>query len=232
MKKRTAAILYAALAMSFATASLAHETTADPSNMGQAMSQKGGSMTDTKALMNPASLTEQAPATYDVKVVTTQGDFTIHVTRAWSPLGADRFYNLVKHGFYNGQILFRVVPNFVVQFGLSGDPKLNSVWQTANIKDDSRKHSNTKGTITFATAGPDTRTTQVFINLGNNAGLDGQGFTPFGEVSGMDVVEHLYGGYADQPTGHQGEISSQGNAYLQKNFPKLDSIKSATIVSK
>lgn len=232
MKTRTAAILCAALALCFVGASFERATAAGQSNMSHAMSQKGASMTDTKALLNPAALNAQAPATYDVKFVTTQGDFTVHVTRAWSPLGADRFYNLVKAGFYNGQILFRVVPNFVVQFGLSGDPKINAAWQNANIKDDAKKHSNTKGTITFATAGPNTRTTQVFINLANNANLDNMGFTPFGEVSGMDVVEHFYGGYADQPTGHQGEISSQGNAYLEKNFPKLDKIKSATIVSK
>jgi peptidyl-prolyl cis-trans isomerase A (cyclophilin A) len=227
MKSRTAAILCAALAMSFAVASFAQAATS-----GNSSSKRSSAMSSDPALMNPAALNAQAPATYDVKVVTTQGDFTVHVTRAWSPLGADRFYNLVKHGFYDGQILFRVVPGFVVQFGISADPRISAVWQNANIKDDPKKHSNTKGTITFATSGPNSRTTQVFINLGNNGNLDNMGFTPFGEVSGMDVVEHFYGGYADQPTGHQGEISSQGNAYLEKNFPKLDKIKSATIVSK
>jgi peptidyl-prolyl cis-trans isomerase A (cyclophilin A) len=189
------------------------------------------SMSSDSALMTPSKLTEQAPANYDVKFVTTKGDFTVHVVRSLAPLGADRFYNLVKHGFYDDCTVFRVVPGFVIQFGISGTPKISSVWQNANIKDDVVNGSNKKGTITFAMAGPNTRTTQVFISLGNNAALDSQGFAPFGQVTqGMSVVESLYGGYADQPTGRQGEISTQGNAYLKQNFPKLDSIISATIV--
>jgi peptidyl-prolyl cis-trans isomerase A (cyclophilin A) len=184
------------------------------------------------ALLNPSELKAQAPATYEVKFVTTKGDFTVRVTREWAPLGADRFYNLVQHGFYNDASLFRVVPGFVVQFGISAYPQVSKVWQSANIRDDRVAHSNKKGTITFATAGPNTRTTQVFINLGNNGMLDSQGFAPFGEVvEGMSVVESLYGGYADQPTGHQGEITSEGNPYLQRTFPKLDSIRTASIVS-
>jgi peptidyl-prolyl cis-trans isomerase A (cyclophilin A) len=167
-----------------------------------------------------------------VKFVTTKGDFVIHVTRAWAPLGADRFYNLVTHHFYDGCAFFRVVPKFVVQFGLTGDPAINKTWQNANIKDDPTTQSNRPGTITFATAGPNTRTTQVFINFGNNSFLDNQGFAPFGEVtSGMDVVLNLYSGYQDQPTNHQGEITNQGKAYLDKAFPNLDSIKTATVVS-
>src|ERR1700723_401573 len=161
---------------------------------------------------------------------TTKGDFVVDVTRAWAPLGADRFYNLVKHGFFTDAAFFRNVPGFIVQFGLSADPGVNKVWQSANIKDDSKKESNAPGTITFATAGPNTRTTQLFINFGNNTFLDSQGFTPFGKVtSGMDVVQKLYSGYGERPD--QGAITSQGKAYLDKNFPNIDMIKSATIVS-
>lgn len=184
------------------------------------------------ALLKPATLKAQAPAEYDVKFVTTKGDFVVHVTRAWAPNGADRFYNLVKHHFYDGATFFRYVDGFVVQFGLTGSPAVNKAWTDANIKDDPVKSSNKPGFITFAMAGPNTRTTQVFINLGDNSRLDGMGFAPFGEVtSGMDVVKTFYSGYADAPTSHQGEITNEGKAYLDKNFPKLDSIKTATIVA-
>jgi peptidyl-prolyl cis-trans isomerase A (cyclophilin A) len=184
------------------------------------------------SLLYPETLKAKAPDVYEVKFVTTKGDFVIQVTRAWAPLGADRFYNLVKNHFYDGCAFFRVVPNFVVQFGLTGNPAVNKAWAEANIKDDPTTQSNRPGTITFATAGPNTRTTQVFINFGNNSFLDKQGFAPFGEVtSGMDVVQNLYSGYADQPTSHQSEITNQGKAYLEKAFPNLDSIKTATIVS-
>ena len=191
-------------------------------------------MTTASPLHQPESAKEQAPAGYDVKFVTTKGDFTIHVTRAWAPLGADRFYNLVKHGFYTDAHFFRVLPGFVVQFGLSADPQVSRVWRSANIKDDPVTQSNKPGTVTFATAGPHTRTTQVFINLGNNGQLDSMGFAPFGHVSeGMDVVKKLHSGYGEgAPQGRgpdQGTITSQGKAYLDKNFPNLDSIKSATI---
>ncbi|HXO45616.1 MAG TPA: peptidylprolyl isomerase [Candidatus Cybelea sp.] len=187
-------------------------------------------MTSDPALLHPATLTAKSPETYQVKFVTTKGDFVVDVTRAWAPLGADRFYNLVKHGFFTDAAFFRNVPGFIVQFGLSADPGVNKVWQSANIKDDSKKESNAPGTITFATAGPNTRTTQLFINFGNNTFLDSQGFTPFGKVtSGMDVVQKLYSGYGERPD--QGAITSQGKAYLDKNFPNIDMIKSATIVS-
>jgi peptidyl-prolyl cis-trans isomerase A (cyclophilin A) len=183
------------------------------------------------ALLKPATLKAQAPAEYDVKFVTTKGDFVVHVTRAWAPLGADRFYNLVKHGFFNGASFFRFVDGFVVQFGLTGNPAVNKAWNDASIKDDPVKSSNKPGFITFAMGGKDTRTTQVFINLGDNSRLDSMGFAPFGEVtSGMDVVKSFYSGYADAPTSHQGEITNEGKAYLDKNYPKLDSIKTATIV--
>jgi peptidyl-prolyl cis-trans isomerase A (cyclophilin A) len=183
------------------------------------------------ALLHPATLKAQAPAEYDVNFVTTKGDFVVHVTRAWAPNGADRFYNLVKHGFYNGASFFRYVDGFVVQFGLTGNPAVNKAWTDANIKDDPVKSSNKPGSVTFAMAGPNTRTTQIFINLGDNSRLDGMGFSAFGEVtSGMDVIKSFYSGYADAPTSHQGEITNEGKAYLDKNFPKLDSIKTATIV--
>jgi peptidyl-prolyl cis-trans isomerase A (cyclophilin A) len=185
------------------------------------------------ALLHPATLKAQAPAEYDVKFVTTKGDFVIHVTRDWSPNGADRFYNLVKHHFYDGNSFFRVVPKFVVQFGLTGNPSVNKVWEEAKIKADPVKQSNKPGYVTYAMAPGDTnsRTTQVFISFGDNSFLDKDGFAPFGQVtSGMEVVESLYGGYADTPTSHQGEITNEGKAYLDKNFPKLDSIKTATIV--
>jgi peptidyl-prolyl cis-trans isomerase A (cyclophilin A) len=183
-------------------------------------------------LLKPAMLREQAPATYDVKFTTTKGDFTVRVTRAWAPIGADRFYNLVKKGYYDGCSLFRVVPGFVVQFGISAYPIINRAWMNANIKDDPVKASNKRGFITFATGGPNTRTTQVFINLSNgNTRLDGMGFAPFGEVvEGMDVVEKFYSGYGEATTNRQGEIYAQGNAFLTKNFPKLDSIKTAKLV--
>jgi peptidyl-prolyl cis-trans isomerase A (cyclophilin A) len=183
------------------------------------------------ALLHPAALKAKAPAVYSVDFKTTKGSFVVTVRRAEAPHGADRFYNLVRAGFYNGDELFRVVKGFVVQFGINGDPKVSAAWQQATIPDDPVKGSNTPGTITFADAGPDTRTTQVFINLGNNAGnLDGQGFAPFGKVTtGLNVVEKLYGGYDDAPTQDQQQIATQGNAFLKKHFPKLDSIISARL---
>jgi peptidyl-prolyl cis-trans isomerase A (cyclophilin A) len=186
-------------------------------------------------LSNPASLNEKAPATYKVKFDTSKGSFVVEVHRDWAPNGADRFYNLVKNGFYNDARFFRVISGFMVQFGINGDPQISKVWRDANIKDDPVKASNKRGMITFATAGPDTRTTQVFINFGDNAGLDDQGFAPFGQViSGMDAVDALYAEYGEgAPQGHgpnQGVVQSMGNAYLAKAFPKLDYIKTATIV--
>jgi peptidyl-prolyl cis-trans isomerase A (cyclophilin A) len=185
-------------------------------------------------LSNPASLNEKAPATYKVKFDTSKGAFVVEVHRDWAPNGADRFYNLVKNGFYNDARFFRVISDFMVQFGINGNPQISKVWRDANIKDDPVKASNKRGMITFATAGPDTRTTQVFVNFGNNAGLDDQGFAPFGQVvSGMDAVDALYSGYGEgAPQGHgpnQGIVQSMGNAYLEKAFPKLDYIKTATI---
>ncbi len=183
-------------------------------------------------LLHPASLHAKAPAVYRVAFKTTRGTFVVTVHRVWAPLGADRFYNLVRAHFFDGVTFFRVVKGFVVQFGISPDPAVSRAWQNATIKDDPVKASNTPGTITFADAGPSTRTTQVFVNLGNNASLDGQGFSPFGRVtSGMSVVDHLYGGDGEQPTNDQQQMSSQGNAFLRKHFPKLDGIVTARISS-
>jgi len=183
------------------------------------------------ALLKPATLRAKAPATYGVEFRTTQGTFVVTVHRSWAPRGADRFYNLVKAGFYDGNEFFRVHKGFVVQFGISGDPQVSKAWQNATIPDDPVKTSNTVGTITYADAGPNTRTTQVFVNLGKNAFLDSQGFAPFGEVtSGLPVVEKLYSGYGEAPTSLQPQIASQGNAFLKKRFPKLDGVISARVV--
>jgi len=186
-------------------------------------------MTTDPALLHPATLKAKAPDVFEVKFVTTKGDFVVQVNRAWAPIGADRFYNLVKHGFFTGAPFFRVVPNFIIQFGLTPDPAVNRAWQNASIKDDPVTQSNKPGYIVFATAGPNTRTTQLFINFAANTFLDNQGFAPFGQVTeGMDVVKNLYSGYGERPD--QGAITSQGKAYIEKNFPNIDSIKSATVV--
>jgi peptidyl-prolyl cis-trans isomerase A (cyclophilin A) len=184
------------------------------------------------ALLHPAALHAKAPATFEAKFTTTKGTFVVTIHRSWAPRGADRFYNLVRARFYDGNEFFRVVKGFVVQFGISGSPAVSSAWQNANLADDPVKASNTVATITYADAGPNTRTTQVFINLGNNAAnLDRLGFAPFGKVTaGMTIVKKLYGGYDDQPTNMQGAIASQGNAFLKKRFPKLDSVIRARIV--
>jgi peptidyl-prolyl cis-trans isomerase A (cyclophilin A) len=184
---------------------------------------------DAKAkLANPAALKEQAPATYKAKFETSNGVFVVEVHRDWAPIGADRFYNLVKNGFYDDCRFFRVMPNFMVQFGINGTPSIQANWRGAPLKDDKVKESNKRGYITFATAGPNTRTSQVFINFKDNGFLDGQGFAPFGQVTtGMDVVDKINAQYGERP--NQGAIQDQGNAYLNKDFPKLDYIKKATI---
>lgn len=188
------------------------------------------------ALTDPGKLTAMAPESFKAQFNTTKGKFTVEVTRSLAPHGADRFYNLVRSGFFTDVAFFRVVPGFMCQFGISGDPNISAKWREATIPDDPVKGSNTRGTITFATAGPNTRTTQLFINFGNNTFLDGQGFAPFGKViEGMDVVDKIYSGYGDAPPGgngpDQGRIQMEGNAYLKKDFPKLDYIKSAIILS-
>ena len=188
------------------------------------------------SLMNPSSLKAQAPATYKVKFTTSKGDIVAEVNRAWAPLGADRFYNLVKNGFYTNAAFFRVLPGFVVQVGISARPEVSRVWSQARIPDDPVKESNLRGYLSFATAGRNTRTTQMFINLADNTSLDGMGFAPFGKVvEGMEVVEQLYSGYGEgAPQGRgpdQGRITNEGKAYLDKDFPLLDSIKAAVVLT-
>jgi peptidyl-prolyl cis-trans isomerase A (cyclophilin A) len=186
-------------------------------------------------LGNPAALHETAPAVYKAKFDTTKGAFVIEVHRDWAPNGADRFYNLVKNGFYDNVRFFRVITGFMVQFGISGDPKLSAPWREARIKDDPVKQSNKRGYITFAMAGPNTRTSQVFINFGDNGSLDSQGFPPFGRViSGMEVVDKLNAEYGEgAPRGRgpdQGRLQTEGNAYLDKEFGRMDYVVSATII--
>jgi peptidyl-prolyl cis-trans isomerase A (cyclophilin A) len=179
-------------------------------------------------LKKPAMLKDVAPATYNARFETSIGAFVVQVHRDWAPKGADRFYNLVKYGYYDGDRFFRVLPDFMVQFGINGDPSIQSAWVDANITDDPVKESNKRGYITFATAGPGTRTTQVFINFADNSRLDRQGFAPFGQViSGMEVVDKINAEYRENPD--QGRIQMEGNAYLTKAFPRLDYVRKATI---
>ncbi len=178
---------------------------------------------------------QQAPESYRVRFDTPKGSFTIEVTRAWAPRGADRFYALIQSGFYDSARFFRVLPGFVVQFGIPADPQVARSWRNARIPDDPVTQANTRGAVTFATAGPNSRTTQVFINLADNRNLDGMGFAPFGRVvEGMEAVEQLYSGYGEgAPHGRgpdQGRIQSEGNAYLEKSFPKLDYIQRTAIL--
>jgi peptidyl-prolyl cis-trans isomerase A (cyclophilin A) len=182
----------------------------------------------TALFVTGCSSTGGAPEQYKAKFDTSKGAFVIEVKREWAPIGADRFYELVKSGFYNDARFFRVAPGFVIQWGIAGDPKLTSQWKDKIIPDDPVKASNLAGYVSFASRGPNTRTTQVFINLANNTQLDGMGFAVFGHVSqGLDVVAHIYSGYGQQP--EQPLIESQGNTYLQQSFPNLDYIKTARI---
>jgi peptidyl-prolyl cis-trans isomerase A (cyclophilin A) len=184
----------------------------------------------------PAAATAKAPAVFKVKFTTTKGDFVVEVHKDWAPLGAERFYNLAKHGYFTDIAFFRVIKGFMVQFGIHGDPEMNKAWHDAKINDDpAGKHSNTRGMITFATAGPNTRTTQLFINYVDNVSLDNMGFAPFGKVlSGMDVVDKIEGQYGEGAPGgrgpSQGTLQDQGNAYLKAQFPALDYIKSAKVL--
>jgi peptidyl-prolyl cis-trans isomerase A (cyclophilin A) len=190
----------------------------------------------TKADPDPAKATEQAPEIFKVKLDTTKGPVVIEVNRAWAPKGADRFYNLVKLGFYTDIAFFRVIDGFMAQFGIHGNPQVSAKWRDAKIGDDPVKQSNLRGYVSYAMAGPNTRTTQLFINYADrNRQLDRSGFSPFGKVvEGMENIDSLYSGYGEgAPSGrgpNQGMVQTQGNAYLRKSFPHLDYIKSATIV--
>jgi peptidyl-prolyl cis-trans isomerase A (cyclophilin A) len=176
-------------------------------------------------LLQPRSaiMTQTAPTMFRAKFQTSQGDFVVEVQRDWAPLGVDRFYNLVKNGFYDGTCFFRVISGFMAQFGIHGDPKVSATWRQERIQDDPVKQSNKRGYISYAMAGPNTRTTQLFINYGDNSRLDQMGFAPLGRViEGMEVVDKLYSGYGEgAPQGkgpNQGRIQTEGNDYLIKNF--------------
>ena len=194
--------------------------------------EKGG------ALLEPAKATAQAPSVFKVEFETTKGNFVVEVHREWAPKGADRFYNLVKLGYYKDVAFFRVIEGFMAQFGIHGRPEVNTIWKSASVKDDPVVSSNKRGFVSFAMAGPDTRTTQLFINYSDsNARLDGMGFSPFGKViSGMSVVDKLHNGYGEgAPRGggpDQGRLQKEGNTYLKKEFPKLDYIKKTKLLKK
>ena len=181
-------------------------------------------------LTDPSQFTETAPALFRARFETSKGPFVIEVHRDWAPIGADRFYNLVKNGFYDGTRFFRVRPGFMAQFGLNGNPDIQRPWQMAFLRDDPVTQKNLRGFVTFTTEGrPQSRFTQIFINYADNSRLDADGFAPFGQVvSGMDVVDKLFSPGETQPD--QRRILREGNDYLQKEFPKLDFVKKATIV--
>lgn len=187
-------------------------------------------------LLDPEAANARAPDVYAVEFDTTEGKFTITVTRAWAPIGADRFFNLVNVGYFDDTAFFRVVSGFMVQFGIHGVPKVSAAWKSARIADDERTQSNRTGTVSFANSGPNSRTTQVFINFNHNLPLDSMDFAPFGEVTaGMDVVKKLHAGYGDGPPSGPGpdqrEIERKGNGYLRQRYPELDWIKTARIVT-
>ncbi|MEY3174151.1 MAG: hypothetical protein RLZZ436_2065 [Planctomycetota bacterium] len=169
------------------------------------------------------------PETYRVKFETSCGDFVVEVQRKWAPKGADRFHELVTAGYYDECRFFRVVPGFVVQWGMNGDPAVYAKWKDREFADDPVVESNLTGMVTFATKGPDTRTCQLFINTADNQRLDSLGFAPFGKViEGMDVVQKINAEYGQSP--NQGLIQEQGNEYLKSKFPKLDYIKKASVI--
>lgn len=203
--------------------------------IGCSSSEEAKKVEPKKEEVAPPPKKEQAPDLFNVNLDTSKGPVVIEVHRDWAPLGADHFYDLVKIGFFDGDRFFRYVRNFIVQFGINGDPKIHRHWAGLNLPDDPVTQHNVRGTLTYATAGPRTRSTQLFINLKDNSPLDKDGFAPFGKViSGMDVVDKLYSSYGDMPDmGGQGpdpgRIEALGNAYLESQFPRLDYIKKATI---
>ena len=193
---------------------------------------------DRSKLLDPSELTARAPDVFNVRFETSKGPFVVEVHRTWAPNGADRFYNLVTNGYYDDVRFFRVIADFMAQFGISGDPKLNRVWENADIPDDAVTQSNTRGMISFATRGPNSRSNQLFINYSDgNARLDSMGFSPFGKViEGMTVVDALYSRYGEGAPGgggpDQGRLQAEGNEYLKKEFPQLDFIQTARVVGK
>jgi peptidyl-prolyl cis-trans isomerase A (cyclophilin A) len=178
----------------------------------------------------PAVTDEHAPTTFRVRFETSKGPFVVELTRGWAPLGVDRFHHLVKEGYFQDVRFFRVIPGFIAQFGVHGDPAINAKWKDQLIADDPVTESNKRGTLVFATAGPNTRSNQLFINLVDNVQLNAGGFTPIGRVvEGMAVVDKIYGGYGDTPD--QTRLGVEGNKYVLGTFPKLDYIKSVTILA-
>lgn len=200
-----------------------------PAGRGRGAATASGLSAAARAkLKNPAALKDVAPAEFRASFDTSAGPFVVLVRRSWAPKGADRFYNLVKYGFFDGTRFFRVVPNFMVQFGINGDPAVQGPWRNADIADDPVTQSNKRGTMTFANRGPNSRSTQVFINFKDNAFLNDR-FAPFGEIeSGMEAVDKINAEYRENPD--QGRIQAEGNAYLTKAFPRLDYVKKATIL--
>lgn len=186
------------------------------------------------ALLDPSQAQAQAPETFTVLMETSAGDLEIDVTRTWAPLGADRFYNLVSIGYYDDVAFFRVLEGFMAQTGIHGDPAVSGAWSQARIQDDPNTQTNTRGRVTYATAGPGTRTTQIFFNFGDNSFLDGQGFSPFGEVRDMAAADALYADYGEGPPQgsgpNQGRIQAEGNAYLRAEYPNLDYILQARVI--
>jgi peptidyl-prolyl cis-trans isomerase A (cyclophilin A) len=188
------------------------------------------------AELDPAKAIEKAPEVFLARFATTRGEFDVEVHRAWAPHGADRFFNLVKMGFFDDTRFFRAIDGFMVQFGINGDPAVNAKWQDATIPDDPVTQSNLRGFMTFAQTGqPNSRTTQVFVTYANHPRLDQSGFAPFAKVvRGMDVLDSLYKGYGEgAPEGSgpsQGKIQAEGNAYLDRDFPKLDRILGTRLV--
>jgi len=182
-------------------------------------------------LKDPTALNEQAPATYRARFATSQGAFVVDVHRDWAPHAADRFYNLVKNGFYDNARFFRVLAGFMVQFGLNGDPDIQRPWSSAGLPDEPSKQSNLRGFVSFAReSSPNSRFTMVFINYKDNSYLDSEGFPPFGQVvAGMEVADKLYSGYGRTNVPDQRRILSEGNAYLAAEYPKLDFITRARL---
>jgi cyclophilin family peptidyl-prolyl cis-trans isomerase len=203
-----------------------------------AAAQSTGPAERARALRDPKNSlwTQPAPEVYRVLIKTTKGNITLEVTRALAPRGADRFYHLVEVGFYNDSRFYRVITGRFAQFGIAGDPAIAKIWQNERFPDDPVKDTNVRGTFAFAMTGPDARTTQIYVNTGDQSRLDAMGFAPFGKVvEGMDVVDSLYAGYAEQSgggmrAGHQGKLFDEGNAYLDREFPLLDKLLRAEIV--
>ena len=204
---------------------------------GAACQRDGSAGGESSALAKPDknAIATPAPDSFKVAVETSKGNFTIMAHRDWAPRGVDRFYHLVRLGYYDDTRFFRVLSGFMAQFGINGDPRVNAAWDPLALEDDPVKQQNTRGKVTFATGGPNTRTTQLFINYGDNRNLDGMGFAPIGEVvDGMAVVDSLHADYGEGPPQgggpDQGRMATEGNAYLTKSFPRLDYIRSAKIV--